>query len=130
MFPHSACSPVRGAPSTPGNLRLDTRDFAMIETAVATAFAVPLAELRAPTRRAASAAFARQTAIYLAHTVMGLSYSAIARAVGRDRTTVAHACRVLEQRRDDPAIDAIVVGLEHAVGARAGERAPRQRPPR
>jgi chromosomal replication initiation ATPase DnaA len=129
MYPHGACSPVRRAWASDHH-RFGTGDFGSIETAVANAFAVPLAELRAPTRRTASAAFARQTAIYLAHTLMGLSYSAVARAVGRDRTTVAHACRVLEQRRDDPAIDAIVVRLEHVVGARARELAPTQRQPR
>ena len=108
-----------------GNLRLGDSGLALVETVVAAAFAVRVSELWAPTRRAAPVAFARQTAIYLAHTVMGLNYSAIARAVGRDRTTVAHACRVLEQRRDDPAIDAIVGRLEHAIDERIGACAPR-----
>ena len=34
----------------------------------------------------------------------------------RDRTTVAHGCGVVEDRRDDPELDARIEHLEHAVG--------------
>jgi hypothetical protein len=50
--------------------------------------------------------------MYLAHVTLGLSYSEIGRAFGRDRTTAAHACRLVEERRDDPAIDAMLTSLE------------------
>ncbi len=87
---------------------------AAIEALVAAAFAVPLIELRAASRRRAPIAFARQSAMYLAHVVLGLTYSEIGRAFGRDRTTAAHACQIVEERRDDPRIDALLSRLEGA----------------
>ena len=36
----------------------------------------------------------------------------VAEAFGRDRTTVRHACRVVEDRRDDPAYDGFVAIVE------------------
>lgn len=88
----------------------------LLEAAVAETFAVPPDSLRARSRLSADVAFARQAAMYLAHVACGLSYSAIGRAFRRDRTTAAHACRLVEERRDDPAIDRQLHALE-AVGA-------------
>jgi len=88
----------------------------LIEKAIAAAFAVPVDELRAPTRRSAVAAFARQTAMYLAHVVLGQSYSATGRLFGRDRTTAAHACALVEERRDDPVVDSLLQALEQLCG--------------
>lgn len=76
-----------------------------IEALVGSAFAVPLHDLRAPGRGRAAAAFARQVAMYLAHVELGLTLSIVAMHFGRDRTTVAHACGRVEDRRDDPVID-------------------------
>ena len=84
----------------------------LMEMAVAASFAVPVDELRAPSRCRADVAFARQTAMYLAHVALGLSYSATAVLFHRDRTTVAHACQLVEERRDDPAVDRVLHMLE------------------
>jgi Bacterial dnaA protein helix-turn-helix len=84
----------------------------LMESAVAAAFGVAVRELRAPTRRSADAAFARQTAMYLAHVVLRQSYSAVGRLFRRDRTTAAHACALVEERRDDPVIDSVLQTLE------------------
>ena len=43
--------------------------------ATAAAFAVPVGELIATTRRSAYVAFARQSAMYLAHVTFGLNYT-------------------------------------------------------
>ena len=88
----------------------------LLATAVAATFAVPLEEVLAPTRGSPQAAFARQTAMYLAHVVLGRSVSEIGVLFGRDRTTAAYACRMIEERRDDPAIDAVVQSLEELCG--------------
>jgi chromosomal replication initiation ATPase DnaA len=69
-------------------------------------------ELRAPSRRCAAAAFARQSAMYLAHVTLGLSFRATGRLFRRDRTTAAHACRLVEKRRDNPAFDRLLQTLE------------------
>jgi len=90
-------------------------DAALVATAAA--FAVPVGELIASSRRSCTAAFARQSAMYLAHVSFGLSFSEIGRAFGRDRTTAAHACRLVEDRRDDPAVDAVLGQLESACTA-------------
>ncbi len=84
----------------------------LMETAVADAFAVPIEALRARSRGAASVAFARQSAMYLAHVALGLSYSEIGRIFNRDRTTAAHACLLVELRRDNPSIDRTLDMLE------------------
>jgi hypothetical protein len=82
--------------------------------AAAAAFAVPVGELRATTRRSSYVAFARQSAMYLSHVAFGVTLSEVGRAFGRDRTTAAHACRLIEDRRDDPAVNAVLGSLENA----------------
>ena len=64
----------------------------------------------------AHAALARQVAIYLSHTRLGFNYTAAGRLFGRDRTTAAHACRTVEDKREDPGLDAILDCLERAIG--------------
>lgn len=87
---------------------------------VAASFTVPPPELLSPSRRSAAAAFARQVAMYLARVCFGATFSEIGRAFGRDRTTAAHACRLVEERRDDPRLDATLERLELAcVAARS-----------
>jgi hypothetical protein len=71
----------------------------------------------AATRRTPYVAFSRQSAMYLAHVAFALSFSEIGVAFGRDRTTAAHACRLVEERRDDPAIDTMLGSLETACSA-------------
>lgn len=71
-------------------------------------------DLGAATRKSAGIAFARQVAMYLAHIAFGLNLSQIGRGFRRDRTTVAHACRTIEDRRDDPLFEAVLMCLEHA----------------
>ena len=63
-------------------------------------------------RSTARVALARQLAMYLAHVGLGLPQSGVAGAFGRDRSTVAHACRRIEDLRDDPAFDRQVAQME------------------
>ena len=51
-------------------------------------------------------------AIYLAHVGCSLTYTEAGALYGRNRTTAAHACRVVEQRRDDGQFDRILELLE------------------
>ena len=62
--------------------------------------------------RSAQIVVTRQTAMYLAHVTFGLSFSEIGRLFGRDPTTVAHACHVVEDLRDDPAMDRALAVIE------------------
>jgi chromosomal replication initiation ATPase DnaA len=88
----------------------------LMEAAIAAAFAVTVDELRAPSRRTADVAFARQSAMYLAHVELRLNYSTTGKLFHRDRTTAAHACQRVEERRDDPAIDRLLHLLEGVCG--------------
>jgi Bacterial dnaA protein helix-turn-helix len=61
--------------------------------------------------------YARQLAIYLAHVACGLNYADAGRIYNRDRTTAAHACAVIEHRRENPALDQLLGLLELCVRA-------------
>lgn len=87
----------------------------LINVAVAAAFTVPVRELRAASRRRAPVALARQSAMYLAHVTLGLTFTEVGRVFGRDRTTAAHACRKIEDRRTELQLDAALAELEHAL---------------
>lgn len=82
-------------------------------------------ELRRPGRSALGVARVRQIAMYVTHVVMGLSMSDVGRGFGRDRTTVLHACHLIEDMRDDAEFDAIVAMAERVARAalRHGGRA-------
>ena len=95
---------------------------ALTQEVIARAWNVPVTELRAPTRRHAPVAQARQVAMYLTHVAFGFSLSAVGRYFGRDRTTAGHACRLIEDRRDDAAFDLLLDRLEQSVRAHAGIR--------
>lgn len=104
-------SPSRARACLPGSAALHDR----ILHGVAEEFAVGLADLMAPTRRTRNTALARQSAMYLAHVAGALNFAAVGSLFARDRTTVAHACRCIEDRRDDPAFDRRLAQLEHRI---------------
>ena len=82
---------------------------------------IGLVALTSPSRGNPQIAFSRQMAMYLAHVVFGISQSAIGQFFGRDRTTVAHACRLVEDRRDDIWLDFRLATLELACRTAIGE---------
>jgi hypothetical protein len=84
----------------------------ILEQTVAPAFAVAHAELWARRRGKPAAAFARQVAMYLAHVECGLTLTEVGRLFARDRTTVAHACSRIEDRRDEAPFDRSLALLE------------------
>lgn len=71
-------------------------------------------ETRMPAR---TTAFARQIAMYLAHVGFGVSMAEVGKIFGRDRTTVVHACHVIEDRRDEARFDDLLDHLEQAATA-------------
>ncbi|MBW6421219.1 transposase [Rhizobium sp. XQZ8] len=62
----------------------------------------------------------RQIAMYVCHVALRISLSDIGAAMGRDRSTVSHACHVVEDRRDDSAFDDFVAAVERLVTAAFG----------
>ncbi|MGF6172332.1 helix-turn-helix domain-containing protein [Ensifer sp. 4252] len=82
-----------------------------------TAEAVHLAADRMPLLRDKRRArcHVRQIAMYVCHVVLQISQGDIANAFERDRTTVRHACSVVEDRRDAADFDAFVETIERLV---------------
>ncbi|MFZ1813239.1 MAG: helix-turn-helix domain-containing protein [Rhizobiaceae bacterium] len=70
------------------------------------------AEILGQERGASRISRARQIAIYLLHTSLSLAYGEIGRLFNRDRTTISHACRLIEDLRDDPKMDQFICELE------------------
>ena len=78
---------------------------------------VPLRVLINRSRCRAPAARARQLAMYLSYVMLGRTLAEIGGVFGRDRTTVSHACALIEDMRDDPDFDAEVCRLESCIEA-------------
>lgn len=96
----------------------------LVEAAVCGAMRLPAGALRAG-RGTQKIAFARQLAMYLTHVGFGLTLTEVGTCFDRDRTTVRHACALIEDRRDQPmfdfAVSALETGLAHlAFGLLAG----------
>ena len=89
----------------------------VIEHVVTCVFGVRANDLQMANRGRANVALARQTAMYLAHIGCSLTLTEVGYLFERDRTTVAHACALIEDRRDDPDFDRALELLERAVKA-------------
>ncbi|WP_203293256.1 helix-turn-helix domain-containing protein [Maricaulis parjimensis] len=89
----------------------------LAQGAAAYAFGVPPGEIEAPTRRSREVSLARQVAMYLTHVAFELSLSRVGQAFGRDRSTAAHACHCIEDRRDDAVFDEQLDALEESLRA-------------
>ena len=113
MLQHTSSVP----PAPPENSSATTPPIAertcqWVAFCVARDFGLDMAALFAPTRGAPRTAFARQVAMYLAHIGFELGFETISRVFGRDRTTVSHACHVVEDGRDDIWLDCRLEALE------------------
>lgn len=91
------------------------REAEVVDALVASAFSVSRAQMHSAQRGPAATAFARQVGMYLLHTSLDMSLTAVGRFYGRDRTTVSYACRVVEERRDERSIDTQLDCLEYAI---------------
>lgn len=80
-------------------------------------FSVPSKELRKPGKTAAPVSRVRQIGMYVAHVVLRLTMGEVGAGFGRDRTTVVHACQVIEDLRDDPEFDRVVLTTERIAAA-------------
>lgn len=76
------------------------------------ALGVSAEDILQPGRGTPAVSFARQVAMYLSHVALGMSLARVARAFERDRSTVAHGCHIVEDRRDDPDFDQWIEQLE------------------
>ena len=105
----AAAAPERKARATPPRVR------PIVEQTVADVFGDDVERLRQPTRGEARIALARQVAMYVSHVSCGLSLTEVGELFARDRTTVSHACSVIEKRRDDAGFDRAIERIELVV---------------
>ncbi len=98
--------------SVVGIMQAQTRH---VEACVAHVFNVRHESLRASTRGKAQVALARQVAMYVCHTSLAYSLTTVGHLFDRDRTTVGHACRLVEDLRDDSDFDTMMMCLERVV---------------
>lgn len=120
---HGAASGLPPPPAASGRGILDgppSQVKALIEEAVAGVFDVDSKQLGQPTRGRAQVALARQAAMYIAHVGCRFSLTEVGEMFERDRTTVSHACLVIEQKRDVPVFDHAIDLLELVIRVLVG----------
>lgn len=72
-------------------------------------------ELRSHSRCERPVARVRQIGMYVAHVTLALTMAEVGRAFGRDRSTVNHACHLIEDMREEREFDRIIQTLESIV---------------
>lgn len=92
----------------------DPRGWRLVEL-VAAERGITVEALFRPARCTADIALARQLAMYLMHVELERIYADVGRFFGRDRTTVSHACALIEDLRDDREFDARLDQLKQAL---------------
>lgn len=120
--PEGATNAAGGNPATRGRpvigpLSHDSAARSVLSE-VARDFEVDESQLLSTERCTAPIALARQVAMYLMHVELGRQMSEVGRLLGRDRTTVSHACAHVEDRREDAGFDARIDAIELAIRAR------------
>lgn len=98
---------------TTASIALDKAQGRLVVSAVAMEFSTPNVELCAPNKGAADVIYARQISMYLMGCVFGTSLQRIGAVFGRHYSTASHACRLIEQDREDPVLDAKLLRLEN-----------------
>lgn len=104
----------------PTSKRRDEAALEMCECLIdiaAALFSVSSKELRRPGRTSVPVSRVRQISMYVAHVVLRLTMGEVGAGFGRDRTTVLHACQVIENLRDDPEFDRVVLMTEQVAFA-------------
>lgn len=99
----------------PAGGRVREQNLALCDSLIdllSAAFGVDSKELRSPSRCRRNVARIRQIGMYVAHTAFGMAMQEVAIGFARDRTTVMHACHIIEDMRDDSDFDAIVSAFE------------------
>ncbi len=84
----------------------------MVRQVVAELLAFAGDEGRAGRDRRRSVQHVRQISMYVSHVVLQIPMQHVAIAFGADRSTVSHACRTVEERRENRAYDDFVGAAE------------------
>lgn len=87
----------------------------LVDELVARTYKIPKTSLHARTRCRKNVAFCRQIAMYLGHVCLSYPVKEVAQHYSRDRTTVAYACRIVEERREAEEVELLLNSLESAL---------------
>lgn len=98
---------------TKASIALDKACGRIVVSAVAMEFAVPNFIMESPRGGSSDVIYARQISMYLLGCVFNISKQRIGTVFGRHYSTVSHACRLIEQDREDPVLDAKLLKLEN-----------------
>ncbi len=90
-------------------------DWNLLNQYIYSIFDVTFRDLMLPTRGCSDIAFIRQIAMYLGHVALRRSLTDVGKWFDRDRTTVAYACKKIEDNRDDPELDTVLSVFEEAM---------------
>lgn len=93
-------------------VRGDRGAASLVADLVALATEAPRAEIQGGRGRGGGVVRARHMAMYLAYVIFQWPLERVGAAFGRDRTTAGHACRQIEDLRDDQRFDAMMERLE------------------
>jgi chromosomal replication initiation ATPase DnaA len=99
---------------------LGTGSIGLATAVAAHAYGLSSAAVASRARGDSKVSRARQVAMYLAYVVLDLTTRQIAKAFRRDHSTVSHACRLIEEAREDPNIDRTMDWLETLLRRSAG----------
>lgn len=69
-------------------------------------------DIRSPKRQNLDVARVRQIGMYIANVVLGINMTMIGQGFGRNKSTVIHACHLIEDMRDDEEFNLLVARLE------------------
>ena len=113
-----------GTKGSPGSrmrmrrLRRDPNALAVV-AAVAKSRDLPAFDILQRPRGEAEVAAARQLVMYLVHVLLGRRQEEVGLLFGRERTTVSYACRMMEERRDCPEVEAEIISIERRLSLTA-----------
>lgn len=99
---------------------LDERPFRICDhvlDVLSVLFNISGCDLRSNSRCEQAVARVRQIGMYVVHVTLGMSMTEVGRVFGRDRSTVAHACHLIEDMREDADFDRIVHMVETVIRA-------------
>jgi len=68
--------------------------------------------IRSPKRQNLDVARVRQIGMYVANVALGINMTMIGQGFGRNKSTVVHACHLIEDMRDDEEFDLLIARLE------------------
>lgn len=74
-------------------------------------------DIRSPKRHNLDVARVGQIGMYIANVVLGINMTMIGQGFGRNKSTVIHACHLIEDMRDDEEFDFLIARLEAITNA-------------